>query len=616
MGTRGVLAAAATVAGLALTTGSASAAWVVPALDVSPSAAGATFVDVGTDATGASVLTWQDGGSVFARRFRADGSFGAKITVSTSVVGNTPVHVAVDDSGNATVVWLQSDGSTIFVQARRLDAGDALGPVLTLTPGPPSGNAFTPEVAAGAQGIVTVVWRQNATSPPSAILARQISATGTLGPATALTTPDVNGDKPKVSADDAGNATASWFEGTTVRARRLSAAGALGPALEVATAAANGGSLTSEIASSKTGAAGGAGEATVTWLTADNTVMARRVSAAGDVLAPAFALSDPNASTQTIAGGPQGTAFAAWPMNANGALVGRRIDATGTPQTPITVSDPATAGAKAISPRAAIDGQSNAYVAWTDLVGDPFSSFVLYQAARAIAPSGTLDARTRIGDATKVTDTPRIDAGSAGATAGFHFTPVVTGPVIAIKTSRFTGTPGAPPPGGGGGGTPGGGGGTPGTGGGTPGTGGGGTTPPPGGGTPATPDKKAPAVSGLAVSPKAFKPKKGTKGGTVLKLTLSEPAQLALVVSQSVPGRRKKAACVKPTRKLAKAKACKRLVAAGKLTAVGKTGANAVPFTGVVKGKALKAGAYVLSVVATDAAGNASTALTAKLTVR
>src|SRR6478752_6030745 len=90
----------------------------------------------------------------------------------------------------------------------------------------------------------------------------------------------------------------------------------------------------------------------------------------------------------------------------------------------------------------------------------------------------------------------------------------------------------------------------------TPGGGGGGGGQPPGGNTP-PPDTTAPAVNGVKLT--KVKVPAGTATVT-LRFTVSEAGSATIVISRRLPGRRRGAKCVKPTKKLSRAKRCTRLV--------------------------------------------------------
>ena len=123
---------------------------------------------------------------------------------------------------------------------------------------------------------------------------------------------------------------------------------------------------------------------------------------------------------------------------------------------------------------------------------------------------------------------------------------------------------------------------------------------------PATPvpsppaDRIAPAVSAVTVDRRE------------LHLMLGEAATLTINVRKLLDGRRVGTRCVKPTAKLRRAATCTRRGAPTSRTVLAPTGRSTV----LLSPKALRPGKYEISVIATDAAGNASPVLTKPLTVR
>jgi streptogramin lyase len=146
----------------------------------------------------------------------------------------------------------------------------------------------------------------------------------------------------------------------------------------------------------------------------------------------------------------------------------------------------------------------------------------------------------------------------------------------------------------------------------------------PGGG--AAPDKTAPRFLGASTfSPARFAAvgaaKASAKGGanvpagSKLKFRLSEAGAVTVAISAKAPGRRAGKACVAPGKAPARAAKCTRLVRKGAVVLKGAAGADKLAFSGKVGGKALAPGAYQASLVARDAAGNASAPSLAGFTI-
>jgi hypothetical protein len=135
---------------------------------------------------------------------------------------------------------------------------------------------------------------------------------------------------------------------------------------------------------------------------------------------------------------------------------------------------------------------------------------------------------------------------------------------------------------------------------------------------PGTTTAPPPAISGATISPAAIRPERGSgpeatasakravKRGARVTFTLSHAATVTFTVQRKVTGRKVGRRCVNQTRANRTKKRCSRLVMVGRFTRPGVAGANGFHFTGRVNGRPLAPGNYVLSLVATDAAGMTS----------
>jgi hypothetical protein len=152
-------------------------------------------------------------------------------------------------------------------------------------------------------------------------------------------------------------------------------------------------------------------------------------------------------------------------------------------------------------------------------------------------------------------------------------------------------------------------------------TGGGGTTQP---GT--TADTTAPMISGVAVIPSRFvvgrestatgaKRRPRAAVGTTIAYSLTENAAVKLTIEQALPGRKARRSCARLSRRNRKARKCTRYKRRGELVRSGGQGDNAVPFSGRIGKRRLPPGKYRVTIVATDAAGNASQPGLARFTI-
>jgi DNA-binding beta-propeller fold protein YncE len=159
--------------------------------------------------------------------------------------------------------------------------------------------------------------------------------------------------------------------------------------------------------------------------------------------------------------------------------------------------------------------------------------------------------------------------------------------------------------------------------------------PPPSPSPPARPsplppqDTVAPTVSGLRLTPSRFRvarhptrpaarvtARRLTPRGSRLRFTLSERADVRILIEHARTGRRIGNRCQAPTRRLRDRPRCTRYQHAGTLTRSGlAAGANTFPFSGRIGGRPLAPGTYRATITATDRAGNHSTPTRATFTI-
>lgn len=120
-------------------------------------------------------------------------------------------------------------------------------------------------------------------------------------------------------------------------------------------------------------------------------------------------------------------------------------------------------------------------------------------------------------------------------------------------------------------------------------------------------DVTAPAIRGFRTAKSKFR-SKGRAAGSDVSFTTDDAGTATIAILQQAKGKRSGKRCVKPSKKLAKKKNCKRYVTLSgstKLTAV--AGLNKFKFSGKVRGKSLKPGSYKLQLTLKNAAGLSST---------
>lgn len=124
----------------------------------------------------------------------------------------------------------------------------------------------------------------------------------------------------------------------------------------------------------------------------------------------------------------------------------------------------------------------------------------------------------------------------------------------------------------------------------------------------------APELTNVGVTNKVFAPvgrvgagATRVKRGTRFRYTLSEPARVRITIERVLPGRVRvrgtRRTCVKPTARNRRARRCKRYRRVTALVAEERAGRQSTAFTGRVRGRALRRGAYRARLVAFDALG-------------
>jgi CSLREA domain-containing protein len=128
-------------------------------------------------------------------------------------------------------------------------------------------------------------------------------------------------------------------------------------------------------------------------------------------------------------------------------------------------------------------------------------------------------------------------------------------------------------------------------------------------------DSTPPRFLSASIRPRIFavnrrgareKPVTAVKRGTTFRFGLSEDARVLFTIARQRPGRRVGGRCVKPTPRNRSKRPCKRYVKVGRFAMNAKAGANRKRFSGRIGRKTLSPGPYRATLVARDAALNAS----------
>jgi Domain of unknown function (DUF4394) len=153
------------------------------------------------------------------------------------------------------------------------------------------------------------------------------------------------------------------------------------------------------------------------------------------------------------------------------------------------------------------------------------------------------------------------------------------------------------------------------------------TPPPP---TPLAADTVVPSMSDFALVPNRFRVasqatpvdagvaqrRHRAPRGSRLRFTLSEAADVRVLIERALPGRRVGRRCKPPTRKLRGRRRCTRFKRVGTLRRSNRpAGRNEFPFSGRIGRRALAPGGYRARITATDPAGNRSRARRGRFTI-
>ncbi|MBU1158607.1 MAG: hypothetical protein KKE24_04635 [Candidatus Thermoplasmatota archaeon] len=194
---------------------SADSGWGIATLIEIDDAGDAQFPDVAVDASGNAIAVWeQDDGirnNILSSRYVVGTGWGTPMYIELDSETAHYPKVALDDSGNATAVWQQSDGVRYNIWSNRYVIGSGwVGATLVETDD--VGSAYHPEVAVDESGNAIAVWYQDDASCYSIYSNRYVVGTG-WGAVTPIETSDLgNAYDPQVAVDDSGNAIAVWYQ--------------------------------------------------------------------------------------------------------------------------------------------------------------------------------------------------------------------------------------------------------------------------------------------------------------------------------------------------------------------------------------------------------------------
>ncbi len=175
----------------------------------------ARYPQVAVDGSGNAIAVWVQtdfaSSSVWSNRYVVGMGWGEAELIETQEVGFVEgPQVAVDEAGNAIAVWYQEDGTHWDVWSNRYEVGIGWGGA-QLIETEDAGNADRPRVAVDNSGNAIAVWSQSDGTHWNICSNRYVAGTG-WGEAQPIETDDDAAFLACVAVDKSGNATAVWVQ--------------------------------------------------------------------------------------------------------------------------------------------------------------------------------------------------------------------------------------------------------------------------------------------------------------------------------------------------------------------------------------------------------------------
>jgi hypothetical protein len=266
------------------------------------------------------------------------GAWGSIVAVSPPGQAPSSPKVALDDDGDAVIVWHAFDGIDYRVYARRVSRTGTLGSLQVLSGA--GVNIFGTDVAVDSDGDAVVTWAEWQSDGSVFPKMRRFTKDGSLLAEVVLSTSPARAEAPAVAFDREGDALLAWTNDWVVQARTLTASGTLG---ELETVSADLSPIDRHFSARVT--VDRDGDALVTWkhwTSADQSeqVWGRWVSRDGTVgevrqLTPS---SHPHISNYSVAGDLDGDILLTWDLFPSAELYARRIASTATLGEPVLVT--------------------------------------------------------------------------------------------------------------------------------------------------------------------------------------------------------------------------------------------------------------------------------------
>lgn len=375
----------------------------------------AQFASVAFDGTGNATAVWQahdgDRSNIWAARTTGAGTWGTPTLIESEDLGDavTP-QVAAGPSGQAFVVWRQSDGVRTNVWANVYQPSSGWGNA-TLVETDDTGWAQSPRVAADAFGRAVAVWSQDVANESRVFASRYTQSGGWSAPQ-ALDGLSGQAVNPDIAMDPLGSAVAVWqvFDGTqtNISASRYTTSSGWTAAVTIETDDRG-------WAQNPRVVADPAGNALATWQQSDGTrdhIQVARFSAQSGWSAPVQVESNATGSASRPEAGldASGNAVIVWqqPDGSRESVWASRGTPGGSWTQPVLLETDDAGDVS--SPRLAVDRPGNAFAVWHQWDGARYN---VHGASFAPGVGWTPAALVDTGDAGSATD-PEISADNAG----------------------------------------------------------------------------------------------------------------------------------------------------------------------------------------------------------
>jgi hypothetical protein len=314
-------------------------------VSVSPAGYDSFHQQVTFDRQGGALFVWVRESHVYPYpryiqiRSRSNtGTWGSTVTVSPSGQDPRLPKVALDDDGDAIVVWHAYDATGYRVYARRVSRTGTVGSLKVLSP---TGVwIYGTDVAVDSDGDAVVTWAERHADGRVFPMMRRYTKSGVLPAAVVLASSPASAETPAVAFDREGDAVLAWANDSVVQARTLSASGTLSG---LKTVSAQLSPIDRHFSARVT--VDRDGDALVTWrhwTAADQSTQVwgrwvSRYGTVGNVRQLTFS-SHPDLVNYSVAGDLDGDVLLTWDRFQSGYMYIRTISRTGTLGQPVLVS--------------------------------------------------------------------------------------------------------------------------------------------------------------------------------------------------------------------------------------------------------------------------------------